>query len=308
MISKKVILKCKMLIFHKLNGVTKQDLDMLFTAVYGKLPRYCFSRMRRVTAIMRGNGSEEIRKGQYEYSEKGFPYSRVIRFVDDSDLLTMLYTMGGKTNLMSPKENKGLADFIDKSRYNKDLRDVLFVMFMLGVVDRYSVVEYLMDITEFSDRLVFEDERKETYDGSRIPVDRSVETMLYVMTFCCAISNYEDADFNGDNPWDMIDFLYDMYNPDSQHLYGSVYHLNELFEVFGFKWDYYPVDGIHFDMKYYDFICWLLGKENVSNWVRREVLLNSFDKVSIVDLNRNKQTLQGANSIGTIEILESIED
>ena len=66
------------------------------------------------------------------------------------------------------------------------------------------------------------------------------------------------------------------------------------------------MDGIHFDMKYYDFICWLLSKENVSNWVRREVLLNSFDKVSIQGLN--KKTLQGTNTIGTIEIVESSED
>lgn len=302
MISKKVILKCKMLIFHKLNGVTKQNLDMLFTAMYGKLPRYCSNPIRSVSAVMRGNDSKEIRKGQEEYSDKGFPYSRVVRFVDDGDLLTMFYTMGGKTDLMSPKENKGLADFIDESRYNKDLRDVLFITFMLGVVDRYSVVEYLMDITEFSDRLVFGDQRKGTYDGSKIPVDLLTEKMLYVMTFCCAIRNYEDADFNGDDPWNMIDFLYGiMYNTSSGHSFYTS-QLDVLLKVFGFKWDYYPMDGIHFDMKYYNFICWLL-EGNVSNWVRREVLLNSFDKVSIKNLGR--QTLQGANTIGTIEIVEN---
>lgn len=303
MIPKKVILKCKMLIFNKLCGVTKQDLDILFNAMYGKLPRYCSNPIRSVSTVMMGNDSKEIRKSQYEYSDKGFPYSRIVRFVDDGDLLTMFYTMGGRTNLMSPKENKGLADFIDESRYNKDLKDVLFVMFMLGVVDRYSVVEYLMDITEFSDRLMFEDERKGVYDGSKILVDLSTEAMLYVLTFCCAIRNYEDAVFNGDDPWDMIDFLYGMYDTGSRHLYGSSYHLNKLLEVFGFKWDYYPVDGIHFDMKYYNLICWLLEKENVSNWVRREVLLNSFDKVSLYSINRN--TISGFNAIGTVEIVEN---
>ena len=295
MISKKNILRCKILIFNKFEGVTKSDVDTLFLAMYGKLPRYCLNPIRSISAVMRGNGSTETLKGQCEYADKGFPYNRVIRYIGDSIYLTMFYTMGGKTNLMSPKENQNLADFIDESRFNEDLKDVLFVMFMLGVVDRYSVVEYLMDIIEFSDRLVFKDEMKGDYDRTKIPVGYNEKLMLYIMTFCCAIRNYEDLDFDGDSPLDMIDVLYDIWNRERNRFLW-----NELLKVFGFKWDYYPMDGVHFDTKYYNFIRWIFENANVSAWVKREVLLNSFDRVSINSISRS--TLRGVNAIGTIKI------
>lgn len=294
MISKKDILRCKMVIFNKFEGVTKSDVDALFIAMYGKLPKYSLNPIRSVSAVMRGNGSKETLKGQYEYSDKGFPYNRVVRYIGGDIYLTMFYAMGGKANLMSPKENRDLADFIDESRFNNDLKDVLFVMFMLGVVDRYSVVEYLMDITEFSDRLVFREEMKGDYDRTKVPVDYNVKAMLYVMTFCCAIRNYEDVDFDGDSPWDMIDFLYDVWDR------GNKYLLNELLKVFGFKWDYYPMDGVYFDSKYYNFIRWIFENTDVSDWVKRQVLLNSFDKVSLKSISRS--TLRGVNAIGTIKI------
>lgn len=289
-ITKKFVIKCKMMILSEFANVNKGDIDELFMTLYGRLPDYCRGYFYNFSFITKGEDGSECVSRRSFYGNDDVPYNDIVRFSDfkDNVFFTMKYKMGND-GLMRVDKNETLEKLICASRLNTDLKDVLFVIFMLGIVDRYSVVEYLMDITEFSDRLIFEEElgSDRSYDRNKILVSDVTKYMMYVLAFCCAIRNYEEVERSKDDPWGMIDVLNTMFENRSKNDLKS--YLYRLLKEFGFSWDYYPSNGLHFDSKYYKFIMWLFEKCPVSEDVKRSVSLNSFDIDDIEKINQTSR-------------------